>query len=382
MPPSQRRDLVDVTTRLLEQPHRFGLFQALRVIEHWHRRAGGRPRTQVLATAVRFRNSLSLAFPASEIEGLRRVRAASSPPQGVPDGTAVAADASEGVSHSAEGQSSVPLHGPDPALLELTPACFGLLGVAGALPHFYTELFAQRESHHKDTAARAFLDVFQQRAVMLFYEAWRKHRLALQYEDDRQRHFLPHVLALAGLGQDAVRQRLRESAGRVSDESVAFFSGALQQRARSAAQIQRVLSAYFGVPVRIEQFVGRWSVLPQEAQTCLGRSGVLGETALVGARVWQRDLRVRLHIGPLAREEFDAFLPQGRHAAALREWLPLLAGACVECEVHLTLAPGHAPEPRLAGRQTGVRLGWDAWLRTRLSHHPLNDARYELQAAG
>ncbi|MEW6100606.1 MAG: type VI secretion system baseplate subunit TssG [Pseudomonadota bacterium] len=351
MPPSQRRDLVDVTARLLEQPHRFGLFQALRVIEHWHRRAGGRPRTQVLATAVRFRNSLSLAFPASEIEALRPVRAASS-------------------------------HGPDPALLELTPACFGLLGVAGALPHFYTELFAQRESHHKDTAARAFLDVFQQRAVMLFYEAWRKHRLALQYEDDRKRHFLPHVLALAGLGQDAVRQRLRESAGRLSDESAAFFSGAMQQRARSAAQIQRVLSAYFGVPVRIEQFVGRWSVLPQEAQTCLGRAGVLGETALVGARVWQRDLRVRLHIGPLGREEFDAFLPQGRHAAALRDWLPLLAGACVECEVHLTLAPGHAPEPRLAGGQAGVRLGWDAWLRTRASHHPLNDARYELQAAG
>ncbi|MCV4753787.1 type VI secretion system baseplate subunit TssG, partial [Escherichia coli] len=90
-------------------------------------------------------------------------------------------------------------------------------------------------SHHKDTAARAFLDVFQQRAVMLFYEAWRKHRLALQYEDDRKRHFLPHVLALPGLGQDALRQRLRERAGRVSDESVAFCSGARQQRARSAA---------------------------------------------------------------------------------------------------------------------------------------------------
>lgn len=43
----------------------------------------------------------------------------------------------------------------------------------------------------------------------------------------------------------------------------------------------------------VEQFVGRWSVLPQEAQACLGRAGVLGETALVGARVWQRDLRVR-----------------------------------------------------------------------------------------
>lgn len=360
MSPAQRRDLVDVTARLLSQPHRFGLFQALRLIEHWHRSArpstDRRPRAQVLATVVHFRNSLSLAFPASEIEALRPAE----PP--------------------ADRRDVDVCEGPPP--VELTPACFGLLGVAGALPHFYTELFAHRELHHKDTAARAFLDVFQQRAVSLFYEAWRKHRLALQYEDDRRRHFLPHVLALGGLGQEALRQRLRTGAGALADESAAFFTGALQQRVRSAAQIERVLSAHFGVPVRLEQFVGRWNELPREAQTCLGRMGVLGETALVGARVWQRDLRVRLHLGPLGRETFDAFLPCGRHAAALRDWLALLAGPCLEYEVHLTLAPEHAPGPRLGAAEGGVRLGWDAWLRTRPTDRPLNDARYELQAAG
>lgn len=363
MRPTQRRDLAGVTDRLLAEPHRFGLFQALRLIERWHRVESRRPRSQVLARAVHFRNSLSLSFPASEIESLRVLTVRR-------DETA--SEESEAAREDADA---------GPALLELTPACFGLLGVAGALPHFYTELFAQRELYHKDTAARAFLDVFQQRAATLFYEAWRKHRLALQYEDDRERHFLPHVLALAGLGQDALRQRLRQGEGRLGEESVAFFSGALQQRARSAMQIQRVLTAYFGVPVHIEQFVGRWSALPEDAQTRLGHGGVLGQTALVGARVWQRDLRLRVHVGPLSRQDFDDFLPRGRRAAALRDWLMLLAGSCLEYEVHLALTPEEAPLASL-GEGPGVRLGWDAWLRSRPAAQPLNDARYELQVSG
>jgi len=269
-----------------------------------------------------------------------------------------------------------------PPAIEIVPAFFGLLGVGGVLPSFYTELLARREMYEKDTAARAFLDIFQQRAVTLFYEAWRKHRLPPRHEEDRRKHFLPQVLALAGLGQSSLRDKLRNEHGEVRDDSIAFFAATFQQRTRSAAQVEGVLADYFGVEVRIDQFVGRWYAVPSDAQAEIGRGAALGHNALVGERVWQRDMRMRLSLGPLDHTQFNDFLPQGRSAGALRELLTLLSGVTLEYEVRLLLRPDHAPEMVLGGSAaSSPRLGWDSWLHGTTPDHALNDACYDIHAA-
>ena len=102
---------------------------------------------------------------------------------------------------------------------------------SAALPLFYTELLSAREEPpHRDPAARAFLDIFQHRAVSLFHESWRKHRLPLQYERDGEERFLPMALSLAGLGQASLRSRLRpHGGGELSD----FLRGALSGSAHA-----------------------------------------------------------------------------------------------------------------------------------------------------
>jgi type VI secretion system protein ImpH len=338
-----------VIDQLFAEPYRFDFFQTLRLLERWHARAAGTRRRDVLGQHVRFRNSLALSFPPSEIESLRAVPLA-------------------------DDDAAIPPGVPPP--VELVPAFFGLLGAGGALPLFYTELFARRETFRKDGAARAFLDMFQQRAVSLLYEAWRKHRLALHREDDRRQQFLPALLALTGVGTASA-----SPAGCMPDETVAYFAGTFQQRTRSATQTQRVLAAHFGVTLKLEQFIGRWHSLPDEAGTRLGQSGgVLGQSTLVGARVWQRDLRVRLVIGPLSRRQFDDFLPQGRSASALRELLTLLSGVTLEYEVQLLLQPEQVPPIRLTDAIHCARLGWDSWLHSRRPAHTLRDARYDIHA--
>lgn len=350
---AQRRTPVGVIERLLAQPQKFQFFQALRLLERWHVTRTGTSRGEVLSQHVHFRNSLALHFPPSEIESLRVLPA---PAGGEPAGDDKAA----------------------PPAVEMVPAFFGLLGASGALPLFYTELFAQREAYHKDHAARAFLDVFQQRAVSLLYEAWRKHRLPLHYEDERRRHFLPALMALTGLAPSSARPSEHDT---LADESVAYFAGTFQQRTRSAVQMQRVLQLHFGVSVQIEQFVGRWHDLPADAQTSLAMTGgVLGESALVGGRVWQRDLRMRLVIGPLTREQFAAFLPHGKSAAALRQLLSLMSGVTLEYEVQLLLAAQAAPTLTLGSGDAPARLGWDSWLLTQPKTDALNDARYDIHA--
>ena len=350
--------------RLLDEPQRFEFHQAVRLL-HGHLRqlpAEDRP-------AIRFRNSLSLSFPASEVVGIEtQVRRADQ----------VEADdlrtAREPGTHAHLER------------VELTPAFMGLLGATGALPLAYSEQFAQRETAGRDGAARAFLDIFQHRAVTLFHEAWRKHRLPLQFEADRRERYLPLVMSLAGLGEPALRRRLHGDEGGVADDALAFYSGLLQRRAVSAPHLQRVLADYFGVPVRVTQFVGRWFELDDECQVTLGDESTyrLGHDTLLGPRVWQRDLRARVSIGPMTRTLHQRFLPGGPAALALRELLTLVSGVSLEYEVRLIVRAADVVGATLPGTPqsdgAGPRLGWDSYLVTQPCTEDREEAAYDLHA--
>ncbi len=422
MPAPQRRPDPVVIAELLREPQRFGFFQAIGLLDRWL--SAGAPGGQGLSR-VQFRNSLALSFPPSEIERLHLHRAAtatqaaagagSGVPQGAAVGAAVAAqvagggrptDASSGREAVAEllglsdALSQVLDATPQPTELddrlappvseveriELTPAFMGLLGVAGTLPFHYTETLAHREMYQKDFGPRAFMDIFSHRSVMLFYEAWRKHRLPLQFEADRRQRYLPMVLSLAGLGQKGLRDRLGGQRGAVADESLAYFSGALQQRTRSPRQLQQLLQQYLGVPVRVDQFVGRWYALPPEHLPMLGGGGapaILGRTTTLGERVWQRDMRMRLVLGPLSHQRFQRFLPGGAGAAALRELITLYSGVSLEYEINLRLRQDDVQGCQLDSQRPATlgRLGWDTFLQTRPANDDRADVRYDIHAA-
>ena len=102
---------------------------------------------------LRFPNSPGLGFPPSEI-----VDAVAYDKNGD-----VLADEAARKAAVAEGRLG---------RVDLTPAFFGLLGAQGALPLHYSEMLANRESLRRDRGARAFFDIFSNRAAALFYAAW------------------------------------------------------------------------------------------------------------------------------------------------------------------------------------------------------------------
>jgi type VI secretion system protein ImpH len=362
--PGRRAPDASPIDRLLDEPHRFEFNQAVRLLHAHLRRmsTGERP-------AIRFRNTLSLSFPPSEVIGIETHRRRDMPVNG---------PGADGPGADARNAKDEPGSHRDLGRVELTPAFMGLLGANGALPLAYTEQFSRRETVERDAAARAFLDIFQHRAVTLFHEAWRKHRLPLQFEADRRDRYLPLIMCLIGLGEPALRRRLRGDEGGVSDDALAYYCGLLQRPVVSAHHLERVLADYFAVPVRVTQFVGRWFDLDADCQATLGVSTLeLGQSTLLGPRTWQRDLRTRVRIGPLNRVLHQRFLPGGPAALALRELLKLVSGERLEYEVRLTLRaadvacvtlPG-APEPGGAG----ARLGWDSFLIS----HPCTEDREE-----
>lgn len=377
LPPARRPPDASAVDRLLAEPQRFEFHQAVRLLQGWLRRLPAQERP-----VVRFRNTLSLSFPPSEIASLE-----ARPPMPADRPATGPGDAADGDRQPAAGESDAPGRSvAEPGRIELTPAFMGLLGVTGALPLAYSEQFARREAGPGGSeAARGFLDIFQHRAVSLFHEAWRKHRLPLQFEADRRECFLPLVLSLAGLGEPALRQRLRATEGGIADDALAFYAGLLQRRAVSAQHLQRVLADYFGVPVRVTQFVGRWFELDDDCQVTLGRSPArLGHDTPLGPRVWQRDLRLRVGIGPMTRAQHRRFLPGGPAALALRELLTLVSGVSLEYEIHLCLRAGEVLPAVLPGTPQedgdGPRLGWDSLLLTRRSLEDREEAAYDIHA--
>lgn len=361
MCPAHRRFDPGLIDQLLEHPQRFEFFQAVRVLERHFAQDGqsrGRLESQV-SDRIRFRNPLTLGFSPSQIESLE--------PQFAP------ADEGDAGGDSDQKDTARTL-----AYVHITPAFIGMLGTHGTLPTHYTEQVADRERYHRDRAARAFFDLFSNRAVGQFYQAWKKYRLAVQYESDRKNRFLPLVLALSGLGFGALRDRLHEAPGSIDDESIAHFAGLLRQRPLSATALQDMLKRYFRVPVRIEQFVGRWYRLPASQRSCLGATNaVLGKTALAGERVWQRNLRVRIHVGPLGRRGYAAFLPGGEFAAALEKLLTLATGAQFEYEIRPILRAADV-KPVALSETDSARLGFDSFLMTRPATSDRSDTSFEL----
>lgn len=353
---AKRRIDPGVAQRLLAAPQRFQFFQAVRVLEHLFVRNGVRPQ-DVVTRRLRFRNSLSMGFPASDIEQLRAYAGDDTP--------------------FATGDDGEPAAWETLAEVDITPAFMGMLGGHGVLPFGYTERIGERETYHRDHAARAFLDIFNNRAVALFYAAWKKYRLAFQYELDRRERFLPLALSLAGMGSPALRARLARGEGAVFDQAIAYYAAGIGQRPLSAAFLQRMLCEYFDAAVRVEQFAGAWYAVPASQHSRLGsRNAVLGRTALAGERVWQRDLRLRLWIGPLRRVRFEDFLPGGKAAAALAKWLTLLGGDALEYEVRLVLHRDDVRPTGLLPGDGGGRLGWDAMVNTRPANGHRADASY------
>lgn len=364
----QRRVAAGVIDQLLSEPQRFDFFQAVRLLDRW---MGVGVSEGPGLSRLNFCNSLSLSFPPSQIETLTVHR------------------------RDTDQDDGLPRHAHEVERIDMTPAFMGLLGVNGTLPLFYTEMLAQRELYQKDHSGRAFMDMFSHRTVSLFYEAWRKHRMAIQFEADRRDRFLPLALSLAGLGQKGLRDRLGAAQGAVADEALAYYAGTLQQRTLSAHQLQQILQDYLRVPVRVEQFVGRWYRLPESGRAYLGLTGsqgragtgalngVLGRSAMLGERVWQRDLRMRVVLGPLPHARFRRFLPGGKGASALKALLTMLSGVSLEYEIKLRLQREDVQGCTLDSDRApaAFRLGWDTFLQTSSAKEDRADVRYDIHAA-
>jgi type VI secretion system protein ImpH len=246
---------------------------------------------------------------------------------------------------------------------KLTINFLGLTGPMGTLPYAYSELINDR-LRGRDTGLSEFFDIFNHRAISLFYQAWEKYRFAVAFERDGVDRVSRLLASLMGLGTQGLQSRME-----VRDEAMIFYTGLLGLQPRSAIGLCNILEDYFGVQVEVEQFVGSWQGLSPSDQCAVGAgmgfSEQLGVGAVTGDAIWDRQSRIRLKFGPLDQKQYLSLLPSGSAWQPLRSLASFYCGTQMEIEIQLILKRQEVPRCELGDTSgAGPRLGWFTWMKS------------------
>lgn len=333
--PAAQEALQAVWQQVAAQPYAFGMFELLRQIQAYNQH---QPR---LGRALRPRD-----------EG---VRVGQAPELNFAPATLHAAD----------------LTGPVPRLMQRP---FGLFGPMGPLPLHLTEYVRERSHNHGDTTWARFADLFHHRAALLFFRAWAQSKPVVHRDCPWDDDFARWVSSLAGVGGRSFSDR-----DHIPDDAKRLHVGWLAKSARSAEGLGKVLAHHLGVRVRIQPYVGHWLTLQDEDRTRLlpttapRRNSALGQSAVLGRRVWDRQSHFRIHIGPLSWQQYQQFMPGHPSRLALRDWVRQYQGLALSYDVSLTLKGEQVPPLKMQRQDREVgRLGLSAWLGRR---GPLPDQR-------
>ena len=132
--------------------------------------------------------------------------------------------------------------------------------------------------------------------------------------------------AFVGLNPPAFRDR-----DSVPDAAKLAAAGTLASQVRNADGLRGLLAEYFQVPVQLREFIGHWLHLVRADQSALAASHArLGQGAVLGRKVYDRQCRFRIELGPLSWSLYEAFLPTGKLLRPLIDWLALRAKALTE----------------------------------------------------
>ncbi|MFT4961659.1 MAG: type VI secretion system protein ImpH [Paracoccaceae bacterium] len=305
--------------RLVKEPEKHHVFQALRLLEAHYNDAprlgeSRRPRED----KVRLGQVAELAFPPSSIAEFKPPKAGK------------------------------------PA--RLINRFFGLFGPHGPLPLHLTEYARNRLRNHRDSTFVAFADTLTHRLMSLLYRAWSTGQPAPSF-DRNDDPIARKVAALAGYHGEHLQQR-----DAMPDLSKLYFAGHLSQGAKNAEGLVSILSAFFDVPVHIQQYVGSWLELEPDDRWQLGGMARLGQTTSLGSRVYSRAAKFRIVIGPLPLADYERLLPGGAALQRLTAIVRNYAGDTMDWDVNLILAGDEVPRASLGGT---TRLGHTSWTGTR-----------------
>jgi type VI secretion system protein ImpH len=254
-----------------------------------------------------------------------------------------------------------PADGNQPA--RVTVANIGLLGPEGPLPLHITRWVLDRLSQRwfadpnargtSDTTFLDFVNAIQHRLIALYYRAWAEAHPGVQVERRAGGRVTAMLRALSGIGLPGTSDRdsgldlvrLRQAA-------------ALGHQVEGPERLTLFLSEALDVPVHLQEFLPSWMEVPAHLQTRInGRHAALGRSAGMGPRIFQRQSRVELRIGPVDLKTFTELLPGQEKLKVLKKAVRELVGGVLDVDLRVVLAREEVPAAAL-GQSRLARTGW------------------------
>ncbi len=323
-------DPIELARDLAERPWSFDFFQALRLLECAHRRQPRLGRSLRPADdSVRLAQEPSLIFAPSTL-------AAFEPRSGGPP--------------------------------RLEVRFFGLLGPNGPLPLHLTEYARERLRNVHDPTFVRFLDVFHHRMLSLFYRGWADAQPTVSLDRPEDDRFSGYLGALFGMGMGELRER-----DAAPDFAKLHYAGRLVCQTRHPEGLRAMIADFFQIPADIQEFVGHWMTIPPALRCRLGESpetGALGLSVTIGERVWDRQHKFRVVLGPMGYADFQRLLPGGDSLGRLVAWVRNYCDDELAWDLRLILRKEEVPPLRLG---TDGRLGWTTWLTSRVPERDADD---------
>ncbi|AZO41970.1 type VI secretion system baseplate subunit TssG [Mesorhizobium sp. M7D.F.Ca.US.005.01.1.1] len=263
----------------------------------------------------------------------------------------------------------------DKAPARVTVANLGLMGPEGPLPLHLTRWVLDRLSQRWFTGADAqqtsdttfvdFVNILQHRMIALYYRAWADAHPAVQVERAVGGRVRAMLEAMAGIGLPGTQNteldtvKLRQAAS-------------LANQVDGPERLTLFLAEAFKVPVQIKEFIAAWITIPTGLQTRLAKAYAgLGRGATIGPRVFNRQSRIELRVGPLGYEDFKAFLPGGQRLKLFKQAVCDMVGESLDVDLRIVLAREAVPPLRLGA----VQLGRTAWLARPFERGDADDLR-------
>ena len=336
--------------RMLNSGWEFDFFQAVWLLERYA--AGRTPvggRGPVSQEAIRLRPEVSLGFPSTDVRRIAR-----------------AEDLTGG-----------------PPFFRIDLTFMGLYGVSTPLPlHYAVDILrsvaaqtgastaedgpgaaqtAVSTPETESAPARDFLDILHHRLLSLFYRAWTKYRYDVSFGLPGRGDVTTYLTYLIGgsptLGEDVLG---------VPPIRLLRYAGVLTQHPKSAVAIQGMLRDYWrGVPVQVDQFVGRWITLAPDDMNSIGvANSCLGENLIIGEQMYDLSGAFNIALGPIDWETYHHFLPDGDRFAQTRSLVRLAESDPLAFTMEVRLKARIVPEMQLYSDDRASRLGYTSWVRT------------------
>lgn len=294
---------------LLNEPHRFSIFQAIYLLQSAHaetERIGyfNQPKDET----VRLTNVASLSFPGSQIASIE-------------------------VLPSEHGDKYA-----------LSTTIMGLYGVLSPLPIGYTASMVSFTDEDREGRERLrnFLDIFNHRLLSLTNRTDEYRLFNRRNSGHSDDPLTAGILSLIGFESG---DRCREI-GEWMFCNLSFNS-MMSLMTRSASGLQNWLTGFFpGIKMGIEQFSPHWVKLPREEQAQLGsRNCTLaggsedqqGGSATIGEWILDRETKFRVRTEPLNWIKFQEFLPHGKEFARLVKLVSTFAPDWLQFDVEVRL---------------------------------------------